>query len=289
MCFVLLDYILMFTVAMAGVWMGGAGPVMVFGLYSRFGNTVGAFGSVIVGSGITIGGIVLQRTWAQYVFPFIDRMGWSEAGDRFLRAVSAPFAPYVVWQMDAVKFPINSMELFGIAMVGGLVAYVAGSLLTYRKPFNLERMLHRGKYSIDGEKRISSAWTWRSFMGKLIGITPEYTRGDRIIAWSVFVYTFVYQIGLCFVGVLVWNLISPWPVEWWSNYFYINSLLIAGIIGAVSTVWFMIGGIIDTRRLFRDLSQRVDNPLDDGRVERHVSLMDRALLGKDADDPEEKA
>ncbi|MBK8857115.1 MAG: sodium:panthothenate symporter [Opitutaceae bacterium] len=288
MFFVQLDYILMFTTVMAGVWMGGAGPVMVFGLYSRFGNTVGAFGSVIVGSGVTIGGIGLQRTWAQYVFPFIDRMGWTGACDQFLRAVSAPFAPYVVWQMDAVKFPINSMELFGIAMVGGLAAYMAGSLLTYRKPFNLDRMLHRGKYSIDGVKRISSPWTWRSFMGKLIGITPEYTRGDRIIAWSVFVYTFVYQIGLCFVGVLVWNLISPWPVEWWSHYFYINSLLIAGGIGAVSTVWFMIGGIIDTRRLFRDLSRRVDNPLDDGRVENHVSLMDRALLGKEADDPEEK-
>lgn len=35
------------------------------------------------------------------------------------------------------------------------------------------------------------------------------------------------------------------------------------------------GGIIDLRRMFRDLAARKDNPLDDGRVEGHVSLADR--------------
>jgi Na+/proline symporter len=291
MYFVQLDYIRMFTTIMAGVWLGGAGPVMVFGLYSRFGNTAGAYAAVIFGSGVSLAGMFLQRIWAQYAYPFIDRMGWSEAGDKLLRAVSAPFSPYVEWHLDPVKFPINSWELLGIAMTGGLICYVGASLLTYRQPYNLERMLHRGKYSIDGEKHLKSPWTWRSFMGKLIGITPEYTRGDRWLAWSVFAYTFGYQIGLCFVVVVIWNIISPWPSEWWSLYFYINSLLIAGVVGVVSTVWFMIGGIIDTRRLFRDLEARMDNPLDNGRVENHVSLMDKAAFKAVADDddvPEDK-
>lgn len=285
--FVQIDYILMFTTIMAGVWLGGAGPVMIFGLYSRFGNTVGAFGSMIVGSGTSILGIVFQRNWAQTIYPFLDRMGWTDACDKFLRAVSSPLNPYLEWQMDPIKFPINSTEIFGMALVGGLTAYVGGSLLTYRKPYNLDRMLHRGKYSIDGEKRIKSAWTWRSTMGKLIGITPEYTTGDRVIAWAMFGYTFIYQIVLCFLAVLVWNLISPWPAHWWSNYFLINSVIIGGVIGAVSTVWFMVGGIIDIRQLFRDLAARVDNPLDDGRVEGHVSLMDREALGAAADDDDD--
>jgi SSS family solute:Na+ symporter len=55
------------------------------------------------------------------------------------------------------------------------------------------------------------------------------------------------------------------------------------LLGVISTVWFFIGGVIDTRRLFKDLVARVDNPLDDGRVEGHVSLMDKALLGSDDD------
>lgn len=278
MYFVQLDYIRMFTTIMASVWLGGAGPVMIFGLYSRFGNTAGAFAAVTFGSGVSVGGMVMQRIWAQHAYPFIAQMGWAPAVDHFLRTITAPLSPYVEWYLDPVKFPINSMELMAIASIGGLFAYIGVSLLFYRKPYNLERMLHRGKYSIDGEKHIKSPWTWRSLMGKLIGITPEYTRGDRWIAWSVFAYTFVYQIGLCFLVVVVWNMISPWPPEWWSMYFLINSVIIAAIIGIVSTVWFMVGGFIDLRRLFRDLEARLDNPLDDGRVENQVSLMDKVVF-----------
>jgi SSS family solute:Na+ symporter len=261
---------------------------MVFGLYSRFGNTVGAFGSMTIGSGIPILGIIFQRNWADGIYPYIDRMGWTNACDIFLRSVSAPLSPYVEWQMNAVKFPINSAEIFGMALVGGLVAYVGGSLITYRKPYNLDRMLHRGKYSIDGVKHIKSPWTWRSTMGKLIGITPEYTKGDRVIAWAMFAYTFIYQILFCFLAVLIWNLFEPWPVHWWSNYFLINSVIIGGVVGAISTVWFMVGGVIDLRQLFKDLAARVDNPLDDGRVKGHVSLMDVAALGADPDDDDEE-
>lgn len=261
---------------MTAIWLGGAGPVMIFGLYSRFGNSTGAFASLLVGSGISTGGMLLQRNWAENIYPFIEKMGWTEAIGGMLEAVSTPLAPYVMWHMDAVKFPINSIEIYFIAILGGIAAYIIGSLLTYREPYNLDRLLHRGIYSIGGDKYIKSSWTWRNTFGKLIGITSEYTRGDKIIAWSVFVYTFAYQIGLCFVAVLIWNLISPWPKLWWSHYFFITSILAAVLIGTVSTVWFMIGGVIDMRRLFRDLAKRMDNPLDDGWVEGHVALVNKS-------------
>ena len=45
----------------------------------------------------------------------------------------------------------------------------------------------------------------------------------------------------------------------------------------------MWGGIIDTKQLFKDLKNRVDNPLDNGAVKGHVSLADVALLGSDDD------
>lgn len=276
-----LDYINMFLVIMVAMWLGGAGPVMVFGLYTRWGTTAGAFSAIFVGSGISLGGMLLQRSWANIVYPFLAKMGWVDTIGSFLAAVSQPFNPYIVWEMDAVKFPINSYELYFFAMVFGVGAYIIGSMVTYRKPYNLERMLHRGKYAIDGEKKIDSAWTWKSVWGKLIGITPEYTCGDKFIAWSLFIYSFIYQLGICFGAVLIWNMISPWPQYWWSQYFFITSLLVAGIIGVISTVWFLWGGIVDAKRLFRDLAARVDDPLDDGRVEGHVSLMDKAKLGSD--------
>ena len=53
-------------------------------------------------------------------------------------------------------------------------------------------------------------------------------------------------------------------------------LLVPGAVAAVSAVWFTIGGVIDLRQLFIDLKKRVSNPLDNGRVEGHVSLADQS-------------
>jgi Na+/proline symporter len=276
--FVQIDYIIMFTTMMCALWLGGAGPIMLFGLYSRFGTTTGAFGALIFGSGFSMLGLFLQRNWAEVVYPWIDAHGWTLSIGNFLEAVSRPFNPYVVWEMSAVKFPINSYELYFMAMLSGIVAYVLGSLITQRKPYNLDRLLHRGKYDIANEYKEPFKWTVGNTFKKLLGITPEYTRGDKIIAWSVFTYAIIYKFGLCFVGVLIWNMFSPWSDEWWSQYFFITSLVVTGILGIISTVWFLIGGVIDIRRLFRDLASRLDDPLDNGMVEGHVSLADKAAF-----------
>jgi solute:Na+ symporter, SSS family len=289
MLFTNVDYIMMFITIMPSIWVGGAGSVLVFGLYSRFGNTVGAYSSLFVGSGISAAGILLGNNWAQTVCPFITNHGWYNAVDGFLRSVSGPFNPYVVWHMDPVKFPINAYEVSFIALMSSIIAYIAGSLLTYKQPYNLDRMLHRGKYSIDGEKKLEEKgpqWTPKAILHKLLGITPEFTRGDKVISWSVFLYTIVYSVALCFLVPLIWNAISPWPKEWWGHYFFITSLVVPAIIGVITTVWFLIGGVIDMKRLFKDLAARVDNPLDDGRVKGHVNLMDVEALGADAVDPE---
>ena len=278
MFFVQLDYINMFLTIMTAMWLGGAGPIMIFGLYSRFGTTTGAFCSLIFGSGLSIGGLIVQRNWAASIYPWLETRGWAEPFGKLLESVSSPFNPYIVWQMDAVKFPINSYELYFMSMMIGIVAYVVGSLVTYKKPYNLDRLLHRGIYDVEGHNKEKTPWNIRTMWGKLVGITPEYTRGDKIIAWSVVSYAIIYKFGICFVAVLIWNLISPWPTHWWSEYFFITSLVVTGIVGVVSTFWFLIGGVLDTKRLFRDLAARVDNPLDNGQVEGHVSVADKAIF-----------
>lgn len=262
--FAQLDYINMFTTIMCSLWLGGAGPIMVFGLYSRFGNLTGAWCAIIFGSGTSLIGLILQRTWALTVYPFLERMGWVEGLNNFLVAVSSPFNPWIEWSMDPVKFPINSFEIYFISMILSVGGYVIGSYLTY-KPYDLDKLLHRGKYA-DGPEPVKEKWTLRNIFSKIIGITPEYTRGDRIIAYSVFFYSVVYGVGIIFFGIVIWNAIWPWPHSWWTVKFFITTLLIPGIVGVISTIWFMIGGSLDAVQLFRDLKKRVEDPNDNGQI-----------------------
>ncbi|MFI4910098.1 MAG: sodium:panthothenate symporter [Sedimentisphaeraceae bacterium JB056] len=275
------DYIQMFLSILTAIWLGGAAPIMVFGLYSRFGNTVGAFCALIFGSGTAAVAIFLQRGWATVVYPFLENHCWVESVGGFLAKVSGPLNPYIVWEINPVKCPINSVEFYFIAMFSGTLAYVMGSLLTYKKPYNLDRLLHRGVYNTDGIQEVKLAWTWKTMFGKLIGITGDYTRGDRVIAWAVFGYSIVYQIFVCFLPIVVWNCISRWPSSWWSSFYFISYLVINPIIGTITAVWFTCGGVRDVFQLFKDLAKRVDNPLDDGRVEGHISLADIEKFGKD--------
>jgi hypothetical protein len=255
-----LDYINLFCIITTSIWLGGAGPVMLGGLYSRFGTTAGAYASLISGIVISGGGVLVQRNWAGTVYPFLDRLGWAAPLGSFLETVSAPFAPYVVWTMDPVKFPINSNEIFFISMVTGIVLYCGVSFLTLKKPFDLDKMLHRDEEKVPEKKP--------NIFVRLLGIDENYTRGDKVIAWSVFIYSFVYYFVLAFIGVVIWNIFSPWTLKMWSVYFMIISLVIPSIIAVISTFWFSIGGVIDMKRMFRDLAARTEDVTDDGRVEK---------------------
>lgn len=264
--FAQLDYINMFTTIMCAVWLGGAGPIMVFGLYSRFGNLTGAWCAIVFGSGTSLLGLIFQRNWAKNIYPILEQNGLVEPLNSFLETISSPFNPWIAWSMDPVKFPINSFEIYFISMILSVGGYIIGSYLTY-KPFNLDKLLHRGIYADpDDVEPPAEPWTIRNVFSKLIGITKEYTLGDRIIAYSVFGYSIVYQIGIVFIMIVIWNAISPWPHEWWTIKFYITSLVIPAIVGIISTVWFLIGGIHDARRLFIDLEKRVEDPDDNGQI-----------------------
>ena len=273
-----LDYIKLYVALVSTMWLGGCGPVIVFGLYSRIGTAAGAWTSLLTGMIMAIFGALVQRNWAELIYPFLEKHGWVDAVGGFLEAVSKPFNPYIEWTMDAVKCPVNSYEWYFLTMITSLLLYWLVSFATCKEKFNLERMLHRGKYSLGEQRVIKSAWSWENLYNKLIGITPEYSRGDKIIAWCYFSYSIIYKFTFAFIMVLLWNIYSPWPIEYWSVYFLIVFLVIPGTMAAITAVWFGIGGFWDLRQMFRDLEKRVSNPLDDGRVEGHMSLADKAQL-----------
>ena len=246
--FAQIDFILMFFAITGAIWIG-AGVIITLGLYWKRGTTAGAYTSLIVGAVIAVSGIIMQQIWVEHAYPFFDRMGWVPAMDQFLRAVSGPFHPYVVWEMTPKKFPINSVEISFLANLTTVILYCVVSLLTCKEPFNMDRLLRRGIYSDKAEEPVEAPvkkpFSLGNFMReKILGFDPNYTRGDKILACSVFIWSFGYGFVACFLAVIIWNFISPWPVAWWGHYFYIKNLLIPLLVAIVTTIWFSIGGTV---------------------------------------------
>jgi hypothetical protein len=272
------DYILMFFAITGAIWLGGSGPCIVGGLYWKRGTAAGAWTALIAGSSLSVLAIVVQKYWVGRIYPWLYDRDLVNTAAFWLERCSAPFEPIIKWRMSSEKFPINSQEVYGITLLISIGLYVIVSLITSRRGrvFNMDRMLHRGIYHREGIRVERPRFAFRSIIHRLIGIDNQYSRGDRVLAWSVFAWSFGWGFLCCFVGVAVWNVISPWGNRGWTLWFFINHFLVAGAVGAISTVWFTIGGTRDLRRLFRDLARRESNDLDDGRVVGPVSADDAA-------------
>ncbi|GAH16274.1 unnamed protein product, partial [marine sediment metagenome] len=225
-------------------------------------------------------GIILQKTWETGIYPWLEAKEMVGDVAVWLQAASAPFEPYIHWEMSPTKFPINSQEMFFVAMILSMSLFIIVSLLTCKKPHNMDRMLHRGKYRREGEVLTREKITFRNAFRKLIGIDSQYTTGDKILACSVFVYTFGWAFLTAFLSVWIWNEISPWPKEWWEIYYFITIVVLGITIGTVSTVWFTIGGTRDLLRMFKALAVKETSMLDDGRVIGNVSADDVAMVEK---------
>jgi SSS family solute:Na+ symporter len=143
--------------------------------------------------------------------------------------------------------------------------YIIVSLLTCRTPFNLERMLHRGKWSHDGEQDEEAKESNPSWLERL-GFDRNMTRWDRIVtavtlAWPMF-FTLVF-----FAGLLHYFLpgTSPFTDEQWATGWQIWLWFAIGVAVIVSG-WFTIGGIRDLVRMFRRLESVRTDARDDGSV-----------------------
>ncbi len=282
-----LDYINLFMSTMTTMWVG-AGSMVMLGLYTRFGTTKGAWASLLTSCGLALAYIGMKQNWTE-LYGFLRDMGWLNGFSAVIHAISAPFEPIVVWRVNPYKCFINAYEFNLIATLTSFAVYIVVSKLTCKEPFNLDRMLHRGKYNLDNLNQEKTVWNIRTVCNKLIGITPEYTFWDRVIARSLFVYSIIYRFLGAFVIIVIWNLFQRWPVSWWSGYFLVTSLLVPGAVTVVVTFWFGIGSVRDMIQLFRDLKTRKINFLDNGQVEGNMSLADKAELeALDADEKKEE-
>ena len=247
------QYIYMYFAITGAIYLGGAGAVIIGGLYWRKGTAAGAWSGMITGSVLAVGGIVLDHYW-----PPVCRMLMNWFGDGgFLAA-------------HAEKFPINGQYVSALAMGSAIAAYIGVSLLTCRQNFNMERLLHRGQYAVDAQGRSAPVpepppRTWR----QLVGIDENFTRGDRILAGALFCWSMFWF--MVFVVVTIWNLPpwglwQPWPVEWWQRYWFWAGVILPIVLGTFTSIWFTWGGVRDLRRLFARLRVMHADASDDGTV-----------------------
>jgi solute:Na+ symporter, SSS family len=168
---------------------------------------------------------------------------------------------------------INSQWLYFFAMVAAIVTYVVVSLAG-RQVFDMDRMLHRGKYAIKsdvavGDKPELPVRGWRA----LIGITPEFTRADRFLYYLT-LYWSLGWIAVFFIQLAI-NLVHVQSDGWWLN-FYKWSFYIQLAVGFIATFWIGWGGIRDMVDMFRTLKTLKRNDADDGRVADHRNVGEEA-------------
>ena len=100
---------------------------------------------------------------------------------------------------------------------------------------------------------------------RLLGITSEFSKGDKFLAYALVIW----QIGwiACFAIVSILNLRYPdrFPTAWWVGFWHVYIVSIYSL-GLPITIWFTIGGILDIKELFKTLASKERNEQDDGRV-----------------------
>ena len=260
-------YIYMYFAITGAIYLGGAGAVMLGGLYWKWGTTAGAWAAMLSGTLMGVVGFAILRTWPGTLYPWL-----SSNAPEFLAAFKRDLEglgdalPFVHWEVTAKAFPISAAEVGFLTTIVAVSMYIGVSLLTRRESFDLDRMLHRTPgntehKAVEGEA--NPGW-----IQKLVGITDEFTRGDKILAWSVFGWA-MFTFGIWVVQA-VWNIVfGYWESEtwflWWKYWTVPSSLL----VGAVTTVWFIIGGTRDMKKLFSRLKTLKHNAHDDGRVIGH--------------------
>ena len=270
------EYILMFFAITGAIFMGGAGACIIGGLYWKRGTTSGAWTALIIGCVMAVGGMVLRQTWASTLYPWMDTNAhFMIDGFRFVIEGISNTVPGINWKVGPEAFPINSQWIYLASIIMAITGYVTCSMfewLVYKRPaFNMDRLLHRGKYAIKGEheQEIKKLPTGL----KAILPSAEFTKSDKFIYYGNLTWTMTWF--TIFVVGFIYNIMVDVPDSSWSTFWAWRIGITLGI-GIITTVWFLIGGMQDLRDMFHTLKTVKRNVLDDGMVVNHHNLGEQA-------------
>ncbi len=256
--------ILLFFALTAAIFAGWSGAVIIGGLYTRWGTTLGAWTATVSGVTLALTGFILeqaQRSWRESGTAFWGIMDWV-GPDRALQ--------WAAWTETHLP---NGQELWGWAMWICALIYVAVSLTEQAvRPtsFNLDKLLHRGPYAIEGEIEegngtISQRW-------RMLGITNEFGRRDKLLYLTTWCWNIAW-VAVFLVGTIYFLTRHVPDGDWsqwdgiWLNFWH-TKIWIELAVAAVVVVWFTLGGVKDVKRLLNSLSTKAIDENDDGFIDR---------------------
>ncbi|HEX2982920.1 MAG TPA: hypothetical protein VHO28_05180 [Ignavibacteriales bacterium] len=223
--FPMTEYIFLYFAITSAIFVGGSGAVIIGGLYWKRGTTAAAWSALIIGSVVAVSGIILLQ-----IFP---------------------------------GFPINGQYFWGIAMGVSTLTYILVSLLGKKENFDMDKMLHRGKYAIKEETVVVDEVPVKGL--KMLGMGKEFTKGDKFIYLLAYAWTFIWV--TVFVVGTIYNFSGDVPDSSWMS-FWKAFVLINLAVSFVVIIWFAIGGVKDFRDMLHRLANMVRDHDDDGTVKK---------------------
>ncbi len=231
-CFSLLfqqnQHINLFFAVTGAIFAGGAGTIIIGGLYWKYGTTPAAWSAMITGSSIAVGGVILHQIYDD--------------------------------------FPINGQMFWGLAIFGSVLVFVLVSLLGRRQVHDLDKLLNRGRYARAGETVTANdvpVRGWRLISRKLLGMGKEFTRGDKLIYIGTTAHMLFWL--LIFIVGTVYNLTHEVDDDAWMKFwqFFVYWHVVVAVL---VMVWFSIGGFRDVREMLHRLRTMQRDDDDDGTV-----------------------
>ena len=213
------EYIIMFFAVTGTIFTGGAGVVVIGGLYWKRATISAAWSGMITGSCLATAGILLQQI--QAFTPFRNH----------------PLLTYIATR--------NGMVISFWASITACLVFIVVSLFG-RASFNMDKMLHRGQYSIEQDVAYGKNRNLK------FGISRDFTQLDKIIFLCTAGWITLWS--LVFGSITIYNFAFDPPVTFWIDFWklYLYVILTPGII---ATVWITVGGVIDLKKMIQKLKR----------------------------------
>jgi len=248
------EYIFMYFQITGAIYLGGAGAVILGGLYWKRGTVEGAWVAMCVGSVLAVSSVVIRNLVWPILLP-----RWRAAH------------PDAAWLANLPpEFPFDGVQMAFVIAILCVLLYVTVSLLSRRPPVDMDRLLHRGRFAVEsaGHHPIAAEpckpVTLRQRGWRLLGVGPDFTRTDKAIylfkiGWVLFFFT------VFVVGTVTQLAVMDVPAAWWNRWWMIYVCVVL-VVGILTTIWFLVAGFGDLFKLVSTLRTADRDYSDDGTV-----------------------